>query len=174
MMKKAMILTMATIGLGTIASEACASLGDGQVVTFEVTASKLNVRTGAGTNNPIITKFSKGTKVYCANDSVEVLKNGWVKVTDGHYEGWVSMQYLKQIEEVHKEDLPLAGEYFGVTTANLNLRRGKGTNYSIKYTMPKGTKVDIINEQNGWLYVKTIHPKTKRVEFGYCSAKYVR
>ncbi len=56
-----------------------------------VTATSLNVRSGAGTSYSVITKLSKGTVV----DVLESASNGWKKVkTSNGTIGWVSGSYL--------------------------------------------------------------------------------
>ena len=56
-----------------------------------VTATSLNVRSGAGTSYSVITKLSKGTVV----DVIESASNGWKKIkTSGGTTGWVSGDYL--------------------------------------------------------------------------------
>lgn len=56
-----------------------------------VTASVLNVRSGAGTNYPVIGKLVKGAKVRIG----VVLPNGWTNIYFGDHGGYVSSQYLK-------------------------------------------------------------------------------
>ena len=57
-----------------------------------VTATSLNVRSGASTSYSVITKLSKGTVV----DVIESASNGWKKIkTSGKTVGWVSGSYLK-------------------------------------------------------------------------------
>ena len=56
-----------------------------------VTATSLNVRSGAGTSYSVITKLPKGTVV----DVIESASNGWKKVkTSNGTIGWVSGSYL--------------------------------------------------------------------------------
>ena len=56
-----------------------------------VTATSLNVRSGAGTSYSVITKLPKGTVV----DVLESASNGWKKIkTSGGTTGWVSGSYL--------------------------------------------------------------------------------
>ena len=56
-----------------------------------VTATSLNVRSGAGTSYSVITKLSKGTVV----DVLESASNGWKKIkTSGGTTGWASGSYL--------------------------------------------------------------------------------
>jgi len=54
------------------------------------------------------------------------------------------------------------------TTANLNMRRGASTNYSIIATIPKGTAITIIsNNSNGWSLVKY------NSDYGFVSRTYL-
>lgn len=53
------------------------------------------------------------------------------------------------------------------TTANLNVREGRGTNYKILTTMPKGTQVSVTEISGGWGKV-SYNGKT-----GYSSMKYL-
>ena len=56
-----------------------------------VTATSLNVRSGAGTSYSVITKLPKGTVV----DVLESASNGWKKIkTSNGTTGWVSGSYL--------------------------------------------------------------------------------
>lgn len=78
--------------------------GDRQVIyqaKVSTDSGSLNIRTGAGTEYPIIGRLPKG-------EVVDVLeeKDGWAHIIDGK-EGWVSMQYLTRIpDEPHKEETP--------------------------------------------------------------------
>lgn len=63
------------------------------VVTKIVTASKLNIREGSGTNYKTIGQLNNGDKVHV----LETTSNGWsnVLVCETNKQGWVSSQYLK-------------------------------------------------------------------------------
>ena len=65
--------------------------GTGSVMkSGKVTASALSVRSAAGTNNPIVGRYTKGTVIVI----LETAKVG--KVTWGRTDlGWVSMDYVK-------------------------------------------------------------------------------
>ncbi len=66
------------------------SSGQSPVKSGTVTASVLNVRSGAGLHNSVITKVPRGTKVTVLN-----MEPGWynVKLANGQV-GWVSADYL--------------------------------------------------------------------------------
>ena len=60
--------------------------------TGTVSASTLNVRSGASTKHSIVTKLKKGSKV-----TILETKNGWHKVkTSNGKTGWVSADYIKK------------------------------------------------------------------------------
>ncbi len=62
-----------------------------------------------------------------------------------------------------------ANEIIAKTTANLNVRTGAGSNYSVMKTIPDKTLVTVIDRSNAsWLKVKLADGKT-----GYCSADYL-
>lgn len=67
-----------------IATQTTATTTSGKQV--KVTASLLNVRSGAGTNYPIIARIKSGTVCTVTEE-----KNGWGKIANP--EGWISSQY---------------------------------------------------------------------------------
>lgn len=54
------------------------------------------------------------------------------------------------------------------STTPLNVRSGASTSYSKLGTLPKGTKVDIVSEQNGWYKIKYGNG------YGYVSGSYIK
>lgn len=59
----------------------------------EVTASILNVREKASINSPVIGQLVKGTKVKIGN-----VLNGWYGIYFGSHGGYVSADYIKEVE----------------------------------------------------------------------------
>ncbi len=119
-----------------------------------VTATSLNVRSGASTSYSVITKLSKGTVV----DVIESASNGWKKIkTSGGTTGWVSGSYLKTgVVEDSSTDNSTSSYKATVTADSLNVRKGAGTSYSIITKLSKGTVVDVIESaSNGWKKIKT-------------------
>lgn len=108
-----------------------------QTKTMYVTASALNIRTGAGTNYRVLRSIPQGTKV-----TVYEEKNGWGRIGDGQ---WSSMKYLSTSAPAPK---PTKTMY--VTASALNVRSGAGTNHSVRRTISKGTAVTVYEESNGW------------------------
>ena len=103
-----------------------------------VTTAHLNVRAGAGINYPIVGGYYKGTVIEVLN-----IKNNWAYLKNGSY---VSARYIKKYTD---------DEYWKATTiANMNMRKGPGTQYISTGILKKGTTVEILKEQNNWFQVK--------------------
>ncbi len=62
----------------------------------------------------------------------------------------------------------IPGSY--ITTADINVRKGPGTNYAVVAKIPKGVKVEIVGKEGDWLKVQSKHGNPP----GYISAKYAR
>lgn len=106
-------------------------------VMYVTANSGLNVRSGVGTNYAIVGGLSKGTKV-----TVYEMSNGWARIGSGQ---WVSAQYLTDSTQSAQTKTMYVSANSG-----LNVRTGKGTNYRIIKALPKGTKVTVYEESNGW------------------------
>ena len=121
-----------------------------------VTATSLNVRSGAGTSYSVITKLPKGTVV----DVLESASNGWKKVkTSNGTTGWVSGSYLTTgvVEYPSTGNSTSQTSYKAtVNTDSLNMRKGAGTSYSVITKLSNGTVVDVLESaSNGWKKIKT-------------------
>lgn len=60
--------------------------------TVKVTASALNVREGAGTDNSIIGSLSNGQTA-----TVYSYWNGWIQIYYGNHGGWISADYVTKV-----------------------------------------------------------------------------
>ena len=121
-----------------------------------VTATSLNVRSGAGTSYSVITKLSKGTVV----DVIESASNGWKKIkTSGGTTGWASGDYLTtgSVGNSSTNNSTSQTSYKAtVNTDSLNMRKGAGTSYSVITKLSNGTVVDVLESaSNGWKKIKT-------------------
>ena len=133
-----------------------------------VTATSLNVRSGAGTSYSVITKLSKGTVV----DVIESASNGWKKIkTSGGTTGWVSGDYLTTGSAGNSSTNNSTSQTSykaTVTATSLNVRSGAGTSYSVITKLSKGTVVDVLESaSNGWKKVKTSNGTTGWVSGSY-------
>ena len=133
-----------------------------------VTASALNVRSGASTSYSVITKLSKGTVV----EVIESASNGWKKIkTSSGTTGWVSGDYLTTgvVEDSSTNNSTSQTSYKATVTAtSLNVRKGAGTSYSVITKLSKGTVVEVIESaSNGWKKIKTSGGTTGWVSGSY-------
>jgi len=123
-----------------------------QVTTREgQTISSVNFRRGAGTNQAIIRKLSRNTKLTILAES-----NGWMRVRIGNQEGFISSKYVQVTTRL------------GQTTSRVNFRRGAGTNHNVIRMLSKGTNFTILGERNGWMRVRIGNQE------GFISSKYAR
>ena len=107
--------------------------------TGKVTASSLRVRE-TPVNGTVVGKLAKGTAVTVTEE-----KDGWYKVTAGTLTGWVSGEYVELTTPSTTET--------ATTTANLKLRKTAKTG-SVITTMPKGSKVEVLEKGSEWSKVK--------------------
>ncbi|CAN5806978.1 hypothetical protein BH20CHL4_BH20CHL4_07170 [soil metagenome] len=115
----------------------------------------LNLRSGAGTNFPVITIMPQGATVQLLGET----QSGFARVKYASYDGWAYASYL---------DMPGAPDNSARTTALLNLRTGAGPSYLVILVMPSGAAVTITGEiQNGYM------PVTYQGTAGWAFASYL-
>ena len=142
--------------------------GDNQnsVNTGTITADRLNIRSGYGTNYSVIGTLTNGSKVEIVES-----QNGWYKIKYNGGYGYVSGDYVK-VDEQSKPDVkpeePTVKNTGVVNATTLNVRSGYGANYSKIGTLTNGTKVEIVENQNGWYKIKY------NGGYGYVSGDYVK
>lgn len=116
----------------------------------KVTAqSGLNIRTGASTNYKCTGAYVKGKIVTITKES-----NGWGK-TD---KGWICLKYTSRVQVSQYKTMTVN------TKIGLNIRSGRGTNYSIKGAYTYGTKIKVTDIKNGW----------GKTDKGYICTKYLK
>ena len=111
-------------------------------LVYGFTTSNVNMRSGPGTGYSKITTIPKDSSVIVLDS-----KDGWYLVKWEDYEGYINSKYLEI----------LTGDYerTAITTANLNLRSGPGTNYSILKTIPEATEVIVHGSQGDWTKIES-------------------
>ncbi|CEK33223.1 enterotoxin,N-acetylmuramoyl-L-alanine amidase LytC precursor,N-acetylmuramoyl-l-alanine amidase I,Uncharacterized protein with a bacterial SH3 domain homologue,N-acetylmuramoyl-L-alanine amidase CwlD,Bacterial SH3 domain [[Clostridium] sordellii] len=142
--------------------------GDNQnsVNTGTITADRLNIRSGYGTNYSVIGTLTNGSKVEIVES-----QNGWYKIKYNGTYGYVSGDYVKvdgQSKPDVKPEEPTVKNTGVVNATTLNVRSGYGANYSKIGTLTNGTKVEIVENQNGWYKIKY------NGGYGYVSGDYVK
>jgi len=100
------------------------------------TIARLNLRTGAGTNFPVITIIPNGATVTLLGPT----QSGFQQVSYAGYTGWAYGTYLQPI--------PGGGTSTDTrTTANVNLRQGPSTAQAVLMVIPAGAKVILVGGQ---------------------------
>lgn len=132
--------------------------------TVKITASSLNVRSGAGTNSSVIGGLSKGTTVTVTGTS-----GTWYKIKYGSGYGYINSKYTtaatSSVSASEKGASSSSTKY--CTASSLNIRSGAGTSYSVVGNLTKGRAVTVVSTSNGWSKIKNGNG------YGYVSAKYL-
>lgn len=136
----------------TIGSSSGGGSGDGET-TYEpkdgtVNASSVNVRSGAGTNNSVVTMVSTGTAVKVIGEAKDSAGATWYKVQIGSTEGYILSDYVTIGASDGSSD---GGETMNkkgmVNDDYVYVRTGAGTNNSRITYLNKGTAVTVIGEE---------------------------
>ena len=143
------------------------------IKTGTVSASALNVRSGASTSSSIIGSLNNGAKVEIVSTS-----NGWHKIKYKNGYGYVSADYIKvdssntskpENKPEQKPDVkPEATKTGTVNASALNVRSGASTSSSVIGSLNRGAKVEIVSTSNGWHKIKY------KNGYGYVSADYIK
>jgi len=126
------------------------STNNGNVIAQgTVTASMLNVRSGAGTGFRAIGKLARNAKV----DILEKV-GAWYKIKYGGTVGYVHGDYIR----LGSSDTGSRGEQpasVGIVAASgLNVRSGPGTNYSKIGFLYRNSQVTILGQTGAWYKIK--------------------
>ncbi len=121
-----------------------AEAAEGAIGTGVVTANTLNIRSGPGTGNRIVGKFSSG-----ANVNIYQVDGNWIMVGGGQ---WVHGNYVNQ---TMSEAAPAAPTGSGTVTAQsgLNVRSGAGTNFDSIEVLSTGASVEIYETNGDWIRI---------------------
>ena len=151
-------------------SKAEQAKGTSKTKTAKVTATSLNVRSGAGTQNKVVGSLKNGTLV-----TVQREEGKWSNITYGSLKGWVSSAYLltqsgtTPVAQKPSTSKPENKAKWGKVTATyLNFRSSGNLNAPIIGSLKFGTSVQILSESNGWLSIQTSDGKK-----GWVSSQYV-
>ena len=165
-MKKLMVGMALTATLATAVTPGFGSIGGNQgkayaaTVTYKVTASKLNVRSGAGTTYGIIGSVVKGQTL-----SVVSKSGSWYKINYNGRTGYVSSDYVQASGTTTP---PAESTTYTVTASTLNVRSGAGTSYASIGSVTKGQKLSVVSKSGSW-YKINYNGRT-----GYVSSDYVQ
>ncbi len=164
-LKKLMVGMALTATLATAVTPGFGSIRGNQekayaaTVTYKVTASKLNVRSGAGTTYGIIGSVVKGQTL-----SVVSKSGSWYKINYSGRTGYVSSDYV----QASRTTPPAESTTYTVTASKLNVRSGAGTNYASIGSVTKGQKLSVVSKSGSWYKINY------NGRMGYVSSDYVQ
>lgn len=126
----------------------------------------LNIRKKASTESAVVGRLYK----YGAVTVVDT-KGEWSKITSGDVTGYIKTEFLKSDEDA----LALAKEYYTLyaeaTCTTLNVRSGKGEDFSIQTQVPLGEKLAVEEVYDQWVEVSMELDTDKK---SYVSKEYVK
>lgn len=99
------------------------------------TSARLNLRSGAGTNFPVVTIIPNGVVVDLLGES----QSGFQRIRYAGYEGWGFGTYLQPFSS--------GGNSVTTTTANVNMRQGPHTAQAVILVIPAGAQVALTGAQ---------------------------
>ncbi len=133
-----------------------------------VTASVLNVRSGAGTDYAVIGQLVSGQTVHVN----EYTSNGWLKIIYNNRDAYVASQYVSmrsnQTSSRGNDGARREISSDGVVVDNLNFRFKPSTDSAVIAVIPAKTKIFVnVDLGNGWAMV------TFNGVIGYASLQYI-
>jgi len=120
-----------------------------KTVYVNTPGSALNVRSGAGTSNPIIGSLKHGEKITVTDHN-----NDWYKLTFGGKTGYISKSYTKDQPVSTSTETSTQKTGTVNSSTGLNVRSGPGTSYSIVGGLSNGAKVTITSQSGSWYKIK--------------------
>ncbi|MBN9646298.1 SH3 domain-containing protein [Terrisporobacter glycolicus] len=128
----------------------------------KINTERLNVRSDTSASSSKLGTLSKGTVV----EIIKVDKNGWYKIKYKRGYGYVSGQYVVDLNDSSGGTVVI--KKGKINTNTLNVRSSASTNSSKLGTLSKGTIVEIVKvEKDGWNKIKY------KNGYGYISSSYV-
>ncbi|MBQ8891910.1 MAG: SH3 domain-containing protein [Bacilli bacterium] len=141
--------------------------------------SRLNIRSGPGTNNKIIAKLKNNTKVV-------VLEKGdkwsYIAYNDSNGKeqyGYVSNDYLQSLvapEDPTGETIAATPTYtIGTVNTNggrLNVRSGPGTSTKVLGKLKNNAKINIVEQGKTWTKIVATDKNGNQI-YGYVATKYI-
>ena len=101
-----------------------------------INADEVRVRSGAGTNNKVVTSLKRNTTVYVYEEKI-LNTIPWGRID----EGWICLTYVQKMPSA--EDLANAVKGVVISNTNLNVRIAAGISNMAVNSLPKGTKVTV-------------------------------
>lgn len=113
--------------------------------TYKITATSLNVRSGAGTAYRSLGTLKNGSEVY-----VYGYKDGWGQISFGNDIGWISLNQSYSSRISKHISVKSGVGFYDVNTDTLNIRSGASTSYSKLGTLSGGDTVFVTSVNGKW------------------------
>lgn len=122
----------------------------------------VNIRSEANTNSKVLGKLYR-------NGTAKILETegDWLKIKSGNVTGYIKSDYLITGSEVYDMVDKVKTKLATVNANVLNVRAKASTNSSILTKIPKGDKLEVLQEDNDWIKVSV------GSKVGFVSADYV-
>jgi uncharacterized protein YgiM (DUF1202 family) len=132
-----------------------------------VTQENTKVRSGPGEQFKTIGEIKRNAKVHVVGRDGD-----WLLIVSkrGNAPGYIDIQSAKPGEGEEQEAAPrtVEGRYEALT--NTQVRSGPGLHYPVLADVPKGMKLNVVEEEKGWLKVESKRGRKP----GYIDASLVR
>lgn len=125
-----------------------------KIFAGEITADRVNIRSGPNLNFEVIYTCNRGDKIIICGEQYEWYK---IKLPEG------------VVLYISKDFIDNQNNTFIVKTDDVNIRAGAGLEYNIAGQLSKGDKVETITEAGAWYGIKA--PKKC---FGWVYKKYIK
>jgi N-acetylmuramoyl-L-alanine amidase len=135
-----------------------------------VTIENTKVRAGPGPQFKVLADIPRDARLTAVGRDGE-----WVLIVSkkGNAPGFVPMASVRAWDGTARETAPTAArsESKYLTVADTPLRSGPGLHYPVVTDLTKGTRINVVDQENGWLRVESKQAGRKP---GYVDASYAR
>ena len=116
-----------------------------------VTIEATKVRTGPGSQFRVIGEIAPNARIQVVGRDGE-----WVLIVSkkGNAPGYVDIGAVKRASGEENEAPPATQGKYEVLV-DTQVRSGPGLHYPVVANIPKGIKINVVNEENGWLKVES-------------------
>jgi N-acetylmuramoyl-L-alanine amidase len=115
-----------------------------------ITTEATKVRTGPGSQFRVIGEIGANARVQAVGKDGE-----WVLIVSkkGNAPGYIDIAAVKPATDEEKEPAVKEGKY--QVLVDTQVRSGPGLQYPVVANIPKGIKINVVNEEKGWLKVES-------------------
>jgi uncharacterized protein YgiM (DUF1202 family) len=117
-----------------------------------VTTENTKVRAGPGSQFRVIAEIPRDAKVQAVGKDGE-----WLLIVSkkGNPPGYVEIAAVKAGTEGKEQDYVIPTEGPHQVLADTQVRSGPGVHHKVVASVKKGTKINVVGEENGWLKVES-------------------